>query len=190
MNSRDNKKFPVKKGCSMRVTSLGVVFLLAVHCIVLPGAYSLTVEEQAGRRQVQPRTSNEEFSRRVPERRDRRQQHQSKDPRLACLMSLIIPGGGHIYLRRDLKGVGFCLLAGAAYGASGYYLYQAFRGGYEGTEKKSKMVIAGLFFVVAAIVHVVGVVEAYNDAIEINERDFYYGRNFSRNPYLADFEVE
>jgi len=190
MNSKARTNTPEKKGWSLRAASLTVVLMMAVHGIVLPGAYSLTVEEQAGRRQTRPQTYSEEFSRRVPERRERNRPQQSKDPRLACLMSLIIPGGGHIYLRRDLKGVGFCLLAGAAYGASGFYLYQAYKGGYEGTEKKSKMVIAGLFFVVAAIVHVVGVVEAYNDAIEINERDYYYGRNFSRNPYLAEFEAE
>lgn len=190
MKNREKNMSSGRKGFPLQGASLFVIFMLVVQCSVLPGAYSLTVEEQAGRREAQTPTYNDEFTRRVPERRQRNRPNQSKDPRLACLMSLIIPGGGHIYLRQDLKGVGFCLLAGAAYGASGYYLYQAFKGGYEGTEKKSKMVIAGLFFVVAAIVHIVGVVEAYNDAIEINERDFYYGRNFSRNPYLADFEVE
>ncbi len=186
------KQYPFSRS-GLMVRSCGflllVIFIMTFH--ILPSAYPITVEEQAGRRESKSQAvESDEFSRKVPERRDTSARPQERDPRLACLMSLIIPGGGHIYLREDLKGVGFCLLTGAAYGASGFYLYQAFTGDYSGAEKKSKMVIAGLFLVVGVIVHVVGIVEAYNDAIEINERSFYYGTSHSRSPYIADLTIE
>ncbi len=141
---------------------------------MLPYGYSITVEEQAGKR-ASKKVYVDELSKKVPERRDTKRSGLERDPRLACLLSLIIPGGGHIYLRSDLKGVGFCLFSATFYGLSGYYIYSAIKGDYAGTEKKSRMVISGLLFVVAAIVHVVGIVEAYNDAIEINEKRVFYG---------------
>ncbi|HRR60532.1 MAG TPA: hypothetical protein P5547_06300, partial [Spirochaetota bacterium] len=53
------------------------------------------------------------------------------------------------------------------------------------TEKKSKLILSGLLFVVGAIIHVVGIVEAYNDAIEINEQQYYFGAERSPCPYIA-----
>ncbi len=175
---------------TVRMTAAFMAVMIAIAFPLVPSSFGITVEEQAGRREKAAREYSDEFSRRVPERRDASPRAQERDPRLACLLSLLIPGGGHIYLREDLKGVGFCLLTGAAYGASGYYLYQAFQGDYSGNEKKSKLVVAGLFMVVGAIIHVVGIVEAYNDAIEINERSFYYGAGRSLSPYVAGLEYE
>jgi surface polysaccharide O-acyltransferase-like enzyme len=83
-----------------------------------------------------------------------------------------------------MKGIGFCLMAGADYATSGYYLYSAFIKA-SGTDKKGKLIIAGLLFMVGAIVHVIGIVEAYNDAVTFNEKRFYYGENKSQSPYIA-----
>ncbi|HPA71577.1 MAG TPA: hypothetical protein PKY31_04870 [Spirochaetota bacterium] len=170
------------------VLFLAIIFALGFH--VVPAVQSITVEEQAGKKAGQAPTFSDEFSQRVPERRDSKVRQEQRDPRLACLLSLMLPGGGQIYLREDLKGAGFCLLTGAAYGVSGYYLYQAFQGDYEGTEKKTKLVVSGLFFVVGAIIHVVGIVEAYNDAVEINQRNYYYGSSHSTSPYIAELVYE
>jgi len=178
------------RGTMLRAFVAFIALLFVLHFHVVPAVYSITVEEQAGKRAEQAPAYTDDFARKVPERRDGKAGRQDRDPRLACLLSLIVPGGGQIYLREDLKGAGFCLLTGAAYGASGYYLYQAFAGDYEGTQKKSKMVVSGLFFVVGAIIHVVGIVEAYNDAVEINERSFYYGRGRSSSPYVAEVVFE
>jgi hypothetical protein len=187
MNRGMERKNP---GMPLRVFVLFLAMLFVLHFHLVPAIHSITVEEQAGKKAEQAPSYTDEFAQKVPERRDARRRHQERDPRLACLLSLMLPGGGQIYLREDLKGAGFCLLTGAAYGASGYYLYQAFRGDYEGTEKKSKMVISGLFFVVGAIIHVVGIVEAYNDAVEINDRNFYYGSLRSPSPYIAELVYE
>lgn len=177
-------------GMPLRVLAACIAMLFAANFLLLPALHSLTVEEQAGKKADQAPAYADEFSQKVPERRDAKVRHQERDPRLACLLSLMLPGGGQIYLREDLKGAGFCLLTGAAYGASGYYLYQAFQGDYEGSEMKSKLVISGLFFVVGAIIHVVGIVEAYNNALEINQRSFYYGSSHSTSPYVAELVYE
>ncbi len=167
-----------------------LAILFALHFNIVPSLFSITVEEQAGKKAGSSPQIAEEFVSKVPERRDSKSRRQERDPRLSCLLSLIVPGAGHIYLRSDIKGAGFCLLTGAAYGASGYYLYRAFTGDYESAEKKTKLVISGLFFVVGAIVHIVGIVEAYNDAIDINERGFYYGDSRSESPYVAELVFE
>ncbi len=164
-----------------------IVFIVSIHVPL----YAITVEEQAGKREREKyRSYRDELSRKVPERRDARQGRQEKDPRLACLLSLMVPGGGHIYLRRDLKGMSFCLLTAGFYSASAYYLYVAWKGDSSGTERKSKFVISGVLFIVGAIFHVVGIVEAYNDAIEINETKFYYGKKRSRSPYVARIQFQ
>ncbi|MCX7678489.1 MAG: hypothetical protein N2316_04660 [Spirochaetes bacterium] len=172
----------------------GCVFFCIALCMmffyIAPAIYPITVEEQAGKKAERPQTVVDELSNKVPERRELQSPTSYRDPRLACLLSLIVPGGGHIYLREDLKGAGFCLLTGASYGTAAYYFYKAYKGDYEDSEKKSKYVIGGLFTMIGAIVHVVGIVEAYNDAVEINEKNFYYGTSHSKTPYIAEIVFE
>ena len=88
------------------VLFLAIIFVLSFH--VVPAVQSITVEEQAGKKAGQAPTFSDEFSQRVPERRDSKVRQEQRDPRLACLLSLMLPGGGQIYLREDLKGAGFC----------------------------------------------------------------------------------
>lgn len=174
----------------IRGTAVFLVLMCVMAFYIVPAIYSITVEEQAGKKAESTPSYSDEFTAKVPERRDPKSRIQERDPRLACMLSLIVPGGGHIYLREDLKGAGFCILTGASYGAAAYYLYQAYRGDYEASEKKSKLVIGGLFVMIGAIVHVVGIVEAYNDAVDINERNFYYGAAHSPTPYIAEVVFE
>lgn len=169
-----------------RVISAIIILIFSLHIYILPSAFALTIEEQAKKKYDKKDMSTaDEFVRKTPERRDYNRLQQAKDPRLACLLSLIIPGGGHIYLKKDLKGIAFCSLSLAGYSSGGYYLYRAVSDDASESEENSKYIISGLLFVVAAIIHVVGIVEAYNDAIEINEKKFYYGKNRSKNPYIA-----
>ncbi len=173
----------------LRTISLCLIATLSIQLSFMPGVWGLTVEEQAGKRESRDVPMYEdELSRKAPERRDTAAAPGERDPRLACMLSLIVPGGGHVYLRQDLKAVGFCLLTGMGYSFAAYYLYLGIVKTDSDTERKSRLIIAGLLFVVGAIVHVVGVVEAYNDAIEINEKQFYYGKNNSTNPFFATLE--
>ncbi len=109
-----------------------------------------------------------------------------KDPRLACLLSLIVPGGGQVYLRRDVKGISFFLCAAAGYSVGGFFLYRAFTG--DSSKFKTNMAVFGVMFMVGIIFHVVAVVEAYTDAKRINQQ--YYNGDGSENPYDAELVVE
>lgn len=158
-----------------------LVITLTINCIGYP-LMAQTIELDAGKKYKD--APYDEFSQKAQERREESPNMQ-RDPRLACLLSLIIPGGGHVYLKNDLKAAGFCLLTATAYSVSAYYLYVALIKTDSSTEKKSRLILSGLLFVVGALVHVVGIVEAYNDAIEINEKQFYFGTEKSSSPYVA-----
>lgn len=158
-----------------------LVMTLSINFIGYP-LMAQTIESDAGKKYKD--VPYDEFSKKAQERREESQTMQ-RDPRLACLLSLIIPGGGHVYLRNDLKAAGFCLLTATAYSVSAYYLYVALIKTDSSTEKKSRLILSGLLFVVGALIHVVGIVEAYNDAIEINEKQFYFGTEKSVSPYVA-----
>ncbi len=167
------------------------IFILNFYLMPLAGA--ITVEEEAGNKKIEEKkpviedlSGGESGTRifgRVVEERPNRQRDSGKDPRLACLLSLIIPGGGHIYLRRDLKGIGFCLAAGTGYTVTGYYLYRSFIRD-KGPDFRSKVIVSGLLFFISALIHVVGIVEAYADAEEMNKRS-YYGMSDPESPYAS-----
>ncbi len=174
----------------LKTISLPVLVVFLMNFYVLPSVFAVTVEEQAGKSTKESVASgDDEFVRKTPARRAAGGAGEEKDPRLACLLSLVIPGGGQIYLKKDLKGVAFFSLTVVGYSAAGYYLYNGLTGDVSGAEKKSKIVISGLFFLLGIIFHVVGVVEAYNDAIEINEKSYYYG-GYSKFPHVARLEVK
>ncbi|MCX8124050.1 MAG: hypothetical protein N3F66_07780 [Spirochaetes bacterium] len=163
------------------VTAILIVTLL-VNFVGYP-LMAQTIEADAGKK-YKDAPYIDEFSKKAQERREESPTMQ-RDPRLACLLSLIVPGGGHVYLRNDLKAAGFCLLTATAYSVSAYYLYVALMKTDSSTERKSRLILSGLLFVVGALIHVVGIVEAYNDAIEINEKQFYFGTEKSVSPYVA-----
>ncbi|HOS40965.1 MAG TPA: hypothetical protein PLG31_14620 [Spirochaetota bacterium] len=174
-----------------------MAFLLAAVLMfntgAVPAVFAVTVEEEAGRKGKAPRRDYEydsDFRRKVPERREREYERGEKDPRLACLLSIIVPGGGHVYLNREFKGVAFCLTTVSFYGAAVYFYLRSTNSDLSETESRSNAVIAGVLLVIAAIFHTVGIVEAYNDAIDVNEKRYYYGPRRSRNPYGGDIEKE
>ncbi len=175
----------------LKRSALFAVLIFILNIYILPSAYSVTIEEQALKKSAdQPAAADDEFDRKTPARRDIGRGAQEKDPRLACLLSLIIPGSGEIYLRNDIKGIIFCALPVAGYTFAGYYLYQAISADISETEKKSRYLISGLLLAVSVIIHIVGIVESYNDAIEINEKNLYYGSEKSLSPYVAQLLIE
>jgi len=175
--------------------ALFMVFLMNYH--FMPALYPLTVEEEAVKKKSETKKMFKDDERSVDdveifgrsvENRATQHRGERKDPRLACLLSLIVPGGGHIYLRKDLKGIGFCVATGAGYTVTGYYLYRSFIQKI-GPDFQSKVIVSGLLFFISAIVHVVGIVEAYADAEEINKKNIY-GMELLRDPYTAQIVVE
>lgn len=177
--SINSKRF-IKK---LRIISMFILITFSIQLFILPSLYPLTIEEQAGKKSGFP-VVNDEFNRKTPARRAFPNVKEEKDPRLACLLSLIVPGGGHIYLKKDIKGIALFSLTIVGYSAAGYYLYKGYKDDAGSSEKKSKMLISGLFFLVGVVFHIVGIVEAYNDTIEINKQKYYYG-GFSKYPHIA-----
>lgn len=182
----------------IKICSLLLVAVILIDNMIAPIANAVTIEEQVGNKAektTQPKQEyNDEFSSKAPVRRDSATPVQERDPRLACLLSLVIPGGGgHIYLRQDIKGISFFVISMASYSLAGYYFYEGFFKSDSVTTMKAQLLISGLFFIVGLIVHTVGIVEAYNDAVEINEKRYYYGEIDSEeqfSPYVAKICIE
>lgn len=190
VNKNKKKIICIRNNNIFKIFSLMIIIIFSMHIYILPSLSAVTVEEQAGKKiKSATETGDDEFERKTPARRGYAGGAEEKDPRLACLLSLIIPGGGQIYLKKDLKGIAVFSITAIGYSAAGYYLYKAVTGDATGAEKKSKIVLSGLFFLLGIIFHVIGVVEAYNDAIEINEKKYYFG-GYSKDPYIAKLEKQ
>ena len=112
------------------------------------------------------------------------------NPRLVCLLSVIMPGGGHFYLNQDAKGLSFCIAAGIGYTATGYFLIKASFSDTGSTEYKNYLLMTGFLFFMTLIIHFVGIVEAYSDADEINKRKLFGSDNDSDNPYVTKVVFE
>ncbi len=189
---KDIKDNPIlyKTERSIKIIACFILSIFVLHLYIIPSAYSVTLEEQARKStKNKPAFTDDDFTRKARSRRDLNVPER-KDPRLACLLSLIIPGSGHIYLKDDIKGIAFFTLSVVGYAFAGYYAYAAYADNASGTEKKSNYIISALLLLVSVILHVVGIVEAYNDAIEINEKYFYYGTKKSASPYIAKLTIE
>jgi len=197
------KKYDIyNKTMKFSTMLLAMIFLFDFH--LMPAVSALTVEEEAAKNRIKVEKRESSVSDRdlVPENRDRSHYDkvvkkrgyssgpEKKDPRLACILSLIIPGSGHIYLRKDLKGIGFCLATATAYSATGYYLYSFFLGSLQSTDLKSKMILSGLLLMISIIIHVVAIVEAYNDAEDINKEAYYSKNDDFDDVYMARLEIE
>ncbi len=87
-----------------RRIALIVLGIFMAQFYLVPSLYAVTVEEAAGKRERPAPRYYDELGTKAQERRDTKALPQEKDPRLACMLSLIIPGGGHIYLKEDHQG--------------------------------------------------------------------------------------
>jgi hypothetical protein len=76
--------------------ALVLLGFFTAHFYLIPSLYAVTVEEAAGKRERTSPQYYDELGTKAQERRDSKAVPQEKDPRLACMLSLIVPGGGHI----------------------------------------------------------------------------------------------
>lgn len=120
------------------------------------------------------------------EKKDNRVEEEKKEqvnPRLVCLLSVIVPGGGHFYLNNDIKGIGFCLAGGIGYTATGYFMFKTTMADIGSIAFKNYVLLTGFLFFITFIVHFVGIIEAYSDAEELNKQNITgIDRN---NPYIT-----
>jgi len=155
------------------------LFILSIY--VLPAANAVTLGEIKERDYTNSiEKKNVQLKRENPD--DMNNRKKAPNPRLVCLLSVIMPGGGHFYLNNDSKGMGFCLSAGIGYTATGYFLVKTLMADVGSTEFKNYLLISGFLLFITLIVHFVGIIEAYDDADELNKKGIY-GHNDPENPF-------
>ncbi len=100
-----------------------------------------------------------------------------------------MPGGGQFYLNNDTKGLAFCLTAGLGYTATGYFLIKTMLSDSGTTEYKNYLLLTGFLFFISLIIHLVGIIEAYSDAEDMNRRNLF-GSGKTDNPFIADIIIK
>lgn len=118
---------------------------------------------------------------------DETQKVEEINPRLVCLLSVIMPGGGHFYLNNDTKGIAFCIAAGVGYTASGFFMVKTMLAEQGTVDYRNYLLLTGFIFFITLIVHFVGIIEAYSDAEEINKKNLFNG---SDDPYESQIRSE
>ncbi len=123
---------------------------------------------------------------RIPVENDKQENRFNEvNPRLVCLLSVIMPGGGHFYLNNDIKGTGFCLAAGIGYTATGFFMVKTMLAETGSVAYKNYILLTGFLFFITIVIHFVGIIEAYSDADQIN-REKLFG-NGDDDPYITKF---
>ncbi len=95
------------------------------------------------------------------------------NPRLVCLLSVIMPGGGHFYMNNDAKGMSFCLAAGIGYTVTGFFMIKTMLADRGSVAYKNYLLLTGFVFFITLIIHFVGIIEAYSDADELNKKNLF-----------------
>jgi len=110
------------------------------------------------------------------------------NPRLVCLLSVLMPGGGQFYLNNDVKGIGFCLAAGAGYTATGFFMVKTMLSETGSVAYKNYLLLTGFLFFITLVIHFVGIIEAYSDADEMNKVRLF--GNDENNPFVTEFVLK
>lgn len=123
--------------------------------------------------------------------KDRKKTGNSKkakeiNPRLVCLLSVVMPGGGHFYLGNDTKGITFCLAAGLGYTVSGFFFVRTMLADIGSVQHRNYLLLTGFFFFITLIVHFVGIIEAYSDAEDLNKKNLFNG---SDDPFETEVNM-
>jgi len=159
------------------------LFLLSFYLLPMAEAVTLgDIRDHESRKET-----DGHVERKIPALKDEniKRKRADKNPRLVCLLSVLMPGGGHFYLNNDSKGMGFCLAAGVGYTATGYFMVKTLLAEVGTTEFKNYLLLSGFLFFITLIVHFVGIIEAYDDADEMS-RAKMFGRRDSDNPFSTD----
>lgn len=181
-----------------------VIFFLSIYCI--PSASAITLgeikpdkktEDTVKKADESPSDSGKKKAPPVdkkklkePEKKDKPPKkiadREEVNPRLVCLLSVLMPGGGHFYLKNDTKGMGFCIAAGIGYTATGFFMVKTMLAETGSAEYKNYMLITGFLFFITLIIHIVGIIEAYTDAEELNKEKLF--KDSSDNPLITEFK--
>lgn len=178
-----------------------VLFVTGIY--ILPSANAITLGEiksENGTSQV--KKGGEEQDKKLPVKSDdalreskgkpvpdkKQELKKEVSPRLACLLSAIIPGGGHFYMNNDAKGMSFCLAAGAGYTVAGFFMVKTMLAESGSVAYKNYLLLTGFMFFISLVIHFVGVIEAYSDADEINKKNLFESGEY--DPYSFNITIE
>lgn len=179
------------------VTLITVVMFVA-SIYILPSADAITLGEiksENGASQVKKGGGEED--KKLPVKSDdtlkegkgkSRPDKKEVNPRLVCLLSAILPGGGHFYMNNDAKGMSFCLAAGAGYTVTGFFMVKTMLADRGSVGYKNYLLLTGFLFFITLVIHFVGIIEAYSDADEMNKKNLF--ESGGDDPYSFNIIVE
>lgn len=175
-----------------------IIFLSSIY--LLPSANAITLGEiKPDNGTAQEGKVSKEPDKKLPVKKDEQFKEgtlvDKKDalrkdvnPRLVCLLSVMLPGGGHFYLNNDAKGMSFCLAAGVGYTLTGFFMVKAMLAERGTVAYKNYILLTGFLFFITLIIHFVGIVEAYSDADEINKKNLF--ESGKDDPYSFNIDAE
>ncbi len=186
-----DKKGNIQQSGAMVKTSLFTALIFFMSIYFVPSLTAITLGEikpDNGSKVVEEKIPPEEKSvlkNDLPRDTPTPPSENDINPRLVCLLSVIMPGGGHFYLNQDAKGLSFCIAAGMGYTATGYFLIKATFSDTGSREHKNYLLMTGFLFFMTLIIHFVAIVEAYSDADELNKKNLFGKDKESDNPYIT-----
>ncbi len=188
------KRLFMKKTIS--VTTI-IIFLMSIYLV--PAVSAITLGEikpdKTGSDTDNKKSGTDISDRKLPiekkEEKPRIKEESSENkidevnPRLVCLLSVVMPGGGHFYLNNDIKGTGFCLAAGIGYTATGFFMIKTMLAERGSVAYKNYILLTGFLFFITIVIHFVGIIEAYSDADQMNKEKLF--GNGDNDPYITKF---
>jgi hypothetical protein len=182
-----------------KTISLTTVLIFTMSIYLVPSGSAITLGEikpdKVENDSLKNNTGTEKSDRELPlEKREEGPRIKKEDPdrnvdevnpRLVCLLSVIMPGGGHFYLNNDIKGIGFCIAAGIGYTATGFFMVKTMLAESGSEAYKKYILLTGFIFFITIVVHFVGIIEAYSDADQMNKEKLF--GNDDNDPYITKF---
>ena len=180
-----------------------IIFLASIYFIPSATAITLgeikpdkpaadTVKKAEENDALKNKKAEEKHPEKIPEKQKEPEKKEEGEkeinPRLVCLLSVVMPGGGHFYMNNDVKGLGFCLAAGIGYTATGFFMVKTMLSDTGSTAYKNYLLLTGFLLFITLIVHFVGIIEAYSDAEELNKQKLF--GNDENNPYITEFVLK
>jgi len=179
-----------------KTISIITIFIFLANIYFIPSLSAITLGEIKPDKQesesVKAKSDSEAQNKKIPAEKketkpkdDIEKKPDEVNPRLVCLLSVVMPGGGHFYLNNDIKGTGFCLAAGIGYTATGFFMVKTMLAERGSVAYKNYILLTGFLFFITIVIHFVGIIEAYSDADQIN-RERLFG-NSDNDPYITKF---
>ena len=180
-----------------KTISITTVIIFIMSFYFIPSVTAITLGEIKPDKESVKKSANPDMLNKKPEEKKAEKPPEKKEdtgkekkddeevnPRLVCLLSVIMPGGGHFYLNNDAKGISFCVAAGIGYTATGFFMIKTMLSETGSVAYKNYLLLTGFLFFITLIIHFVGIIEAYSDADNLNKEKLF--GNEDNDPYVTE----